>query len=139
MDHIGRRGTLLPRPIELNHSPDHKYQSCASGRLSECWLKDYIRPVYLDIEIGRAKGDTLQDDAQAGKKLFSPVLPWQTRILCLQPSESRSEPLVADLFTADLIYLEGPALPEPKKDVSYEAFSYKWGDPKTTSELRVIA
>jgi hypothetical protein len=67
---------------------------------------------------------------------YSPLQPWQARILCLHPSktcdrdEQNNSELRGDLLIANLLALEGVTVEGNSKIISYKALSYSWGHPE---------
>jgi hypothetical protein len=70
---------------------------------------------------------------------YSPLHPWQTRILCLHPSQVSSigeqPPLSADLLVANVSDIEGIVVEQSGKIVEYTALSYTWGHPALSETL----
>jgi hypothetical protein len=60
--------------------------------------------------------------------------PWQTRILCLHPSQAAHE-LSADLLVATVSDTEGIVIERDRKSVEYIALSYTWGRPELSESL----
>jgi hypothetical protein len=74
------------------------------------------------------------------KYTYSPLKAWQTRILCLHPSESSSTgeqeaPLSADLLVATVSDTEGIVIEQSGDIVEYIALSYTWGYPELSEIL----
>ncbi|KAK5681016.1 hypothetical protein LTS10_006776 [Elasticomyces elasticus] len=63
------------------------------------------------------------------EKLYTPLQPWQTRILRLHSASDLDAPLEADLLRAGLA--DGPylALSMDEDLITFEAISYTWGSP----------
>jgi hypothetical protein len=72
---------------------------------------------------------------------YSPLQPWQTRILCLHPREAligdeeNKGVLRGDLLTANLHALDGVTVEGDSKIISYRALSYSWGHPELSDVL----
>src|SRR5271163_1475877 len=60
------------------------------------------------------------------RHLYTPLLPWQTRILCIHPA-ALSDSLYCDLYVADLVCFPGLGLSSAREIVQFEALSYTWG------------
>nr|POE77966.1 heterokaryon incompatibility protein 6, or allele [Quercus suber] len=58
------------------------------------------------------------------EQIYSTILPWQTRILSLQPGHNQ---LQADLVTVNLQALEGVTIDSTTETIGYRALSYVWG------------
>lgn len=69
---------------------------------------------------------TESERSEVVQQLYSPLQPWETRLLALQPGKFY-EPLVASLGTAVITYEEGLGLVQERRNVTYEALSYTWG------------
>jgi len=78
----------------------------------------------------------LPDLSTVATHVYTPIKPWQTRILCLQPG-TFTDPLVARLVIADLIYAEGVVLHETYENVHYSALSYFWGFPVRSHSMTI--
>ncbi|KAF2719329.1 HET-domain-containing protein, partial [Polychaeton citri CBS 116435] len=74
-------------------------------------------------------------------QLYSPLLPWQTRVLRLYPDrgdrdgDRSCEPLVADLIIVNLLSTEGVTVNGTTQVIGYEALSYTWGSPHLTNRM----
>jgi hypothetical protein len=72
---------------------------------------------------------------------YSPLQPWQTRILRLHPRETRAgdgdnnSQLGGDLLTANLHALDGVTVEGDSNILSYTAQSYSWGRPEPLDVL----
>lgn len=72
---------------------------------------------------------------------YTPLKPWQTRILCLHPSqaspflEDEKPPLSADLFVATVSDTEGIVIEQTGEIIEYTALSYTWGYPTLSETL----
>ena len=72
---------------------------------------------------------------------YSPLQPWQTRILCLYPSDTFAGGqaydylLRGDLLIANLHALDGVTVEGDSKIISYRALSYSWGHPELSEVL----
>ena len=70
---------------------------------------------------------------------YSSLKPWQTRILCLHPSQDSSlgkkSLLCADLLVATVSDTEGIVIEESGQIVEYIALSYTWGYPELSETL----
>jgi len=72
---------------------------------------------------------------------YSLLQPWQTRILCLHPTETctgvgnSDSQLRGDLLTANLHALDGVTIEGDSKIISYRALSYSWGHPELPEVL----
>jgi hypothetical protein len=72
---------------------------------------------------------------------YSPLQPWQTRILCLHPRETlagdeeNNNQLRGDLLTANLHALDGVTVEGDSNIISYRALSYSWGRPELSDVL----
>ena len=72
---------------------------------------------------------------------YSPLQPWQTRILCLHPRETlagdeeNNNQLRGDLLTANLHALDGVTVEGDSNIISYRALSYSWGHPELSDVL----
>ncbi|KAK5174455.1 uncharacterized protein LTR77_001535 [Saxophila tyrrhenica] len=62
------------------------------------------------------------------QSVHTPLQKWQTRLLRLEFSTTEG-PLVGTLAKVDLTFLEGAALHDEERLVTYEALSYTWGEP----------
>ncbi|EON64071.1 hypothetical protein W97_03301 [Coniosporium apollinis CBS 100218] len=101
----------------------------------DCWLRTYSpQPPGAVVD---AAYKTLPDQAEAARKLFRPIKPWQTRILCIEPAERSTDPLICQLRTAEMIYYEGVVLSDSQVLITYDALSYAWGCLNFTHPLIV--
>lgn len=101
----------------------------------DCWLRTYSpQPSNATADAGCG---SLPSQAEAARKLFQPIKPWQIRILCIEPAERLTDPLICQLETADIIYFEGVALRDSQINITYDALSYAWGSPNLTDPLLV--
>jgi hypothetical protein len=71
---------------------------------------------------------------------YSPLKPWQTRILRLHPSQKytigeQEPPLSADLLVATVSDTEGIVIEQSGEIVGYTALSYTWGYPELSETL----
>lgn len=72
---------------------------------------------------------------------YTPLKPWQTRILCLHASQSSPfqedevPPLSADLFVATVSDTEGIVIEQTGEIVEFTALSYTWGYPTLSETL----
>ena len=101
--------------------------SCPEG----CWLRqdqsedDSIeRLAHIHVE---ERHIPVQPPSEVSAQLYGKILPWQTRVLCLEPGQFH-EPLQGQLLVADLIHFDGLGIREEAKIVTYKALSYCWGD-----------
>src|SRR5271156_4133735 len=69
------------------------------------------------------------------KSVYTPLEPWQMRILSLEPG-APGDPLVGSLVVTALLYFEGGIVVGTGKQVSYAALSYSWGYPDFNRVLR---
>ena len=95
-----------------------------------------IPPLDLQPRLLRSehKSPSQADLQILSQKLYSPIKPWQTRILRLQPGR-QDEPLNCTLEVAELVCFEGVGLGAEQELVQFEALSYSWGRPALSSSL----
>lgn len=67
-------------------------------------------------------------------KLYTPIKPWQTRIIRLQPGQPE-DPISCKLEVAELVCFEGIGLQDEQDLVGFEALSYSWGRPAFSSSI----
>lgn len=95
----------------------------------DCWLKLLASPTTpptITAPIRRATNAEDSYRARLASALYTPLKPWQTRILRLEPG-STDQPLQADLLVVDIILFEGVAVHDTQALISYTALSYAWG------------
>ena len=80
------------------------------------------------------------DRRKIAEELYTPLHPWQFRLLKLQPAPYLTEPLECQLFVANMIeeshYLKGVGLQSTGELVTYAAISYAWGKPVFSAKIR---
>lgn len=67
--------------------------------------------------------------------LYSPLQPYQTRLLRLEPGETE-DTLSSTLCIVDLLHHEGIVISGTREWTTYEAVSYSWGYPTPTHTLK---
>lgn len=79
---------------------------------------------------------TDEERAEVARKLYTPILEWETRVLYLHPGTT-DEPLSAYLHVAELTPFDGFGMRDLSRRISYEALSYTWGDSAFTRPICV--
>lgn len=82
----------------------------------------------------RREAATKAEMMHVSNQLYSPIKPWQTRILRLQPGQPH-EPISCKLEVAELVCFEGIGLSGEPELVQFEALSYSWGRPAFTDSI----
>ncbi|KAK5119403.1 hypothetical protein LTR85_007503 [Meristemomyces frigidus] len=78
----------------------------------------------------------LEDQKDVATRLYTPIKPWQTQLLDLQPGAFGS-PLKGVLRVAHVMEGDGLVLKDEDFRVSYTALSYCWGEPLYCRPLEV--
>jgi hypothetical protein len=74
--------------------------------------------------------------AEACGRLYTPIKPWQTRLLLVDPAELGSA-ITASLDVVDIVHLSGAVLHEKQQRVQYVALSYTWGAALFPRSIRI--
>ncbi|KAK5126479.1 hypothetical protein LTR85_010715 [Meristemomyces frigidus] len=119
---------------------DNQFEFCGST----CWLKRFSDLINEQdaLQSGHITLPPRQNFAaaseherrQVASQLYTPLLPWQTRVLALQPGHA-TDAIVCTLEPADLISHEGVGLRSSSTIVPFEALSYSWGYPEFTNRV----
>ena len=116
-----RLDCTVEQPCDLRRGFHH--DSDSDERLSKLWPPEF-EP--LDEE-------TMRDIAS---EPYKPLLPWQTRMICLHPAPAFEDELVCDMIPVDFILGDGVGAPSLRQIVQYVALSYSWGYPAFTCSIK---
>jgi hypothetical protein len=79
---------------------------------------------------------TVEPISAVRKQIYNSLMPWQTRLLELLPTDQDQQVMECRLYVADLVAMEGLVLHDEQRLVTYDAISYSWGRPDLTASIR---
>jgi len=114
------------------HQEVRQREPCSSS----CQLVEHGFPPEAPVAPSQSVIGPLEDQKVVAAKLYTPIKPWQTRLLCLQPGEYGDE-LHAQLLVANIMEGDGLVLKDRDERVEYLALSYYWGPRSFRRPLNV--
>ena len=75
------------------------------------------------------------DMQRVSSKVYTPLFPWQTRVIQLDGATHFDDRLVCQLYVADLVVGRGVGIAALGRVVEYLAISYSWGYPDFTCSI----
>jgi hypothetical protein len=115
-----------------------RFRSSQRPCQADCPIKTAFSATPLQAQVSRHEDELrAANDSQMRKisaELYSPIKPWQTRILRLQPGQP-GDPVVCNLDIAELVCFEGIGLKDQPELVEFEALSYSWGRPAFSASI----
>ena len=114
---------INPKMSEENMIPCGYASSCPFAKLSD------ERKYYIPVRPPLYRDSQTQVDMRSTRKApYEPLEGWQIRVMSLYCGRDDS-PLVAQLYTVDMLYEPGILIHGTKIRTLYQALSYCWGDP----------